>query len=126
MSEIEKMYELVQPEKRCNTYGTFGQCPHKTWKCEECTSFVYRPFTAEKQIELIKLLAKNDNIYITFYPSDNAYNIRYCATGFYDGSIMGDKEVMNVDFKKALAGIINTIWQDLIEEEKQQVKGILE
>lgn len=86
----------------------------------------YPPFTTEKQIELIKLFAKNDNIYITFHPSDNAYNIRYCTRGFYDGSIIGDKEVTNVDFKEALAGIINAIWQTLTPEEKQQVKGILE
>ncbi|MBQ5918327.1 MAG: hypothetical protein IIW92_07185, partial [Lachnospiraceae bacterium] len=30
------------------------------------------------------------------------------------------------EFEESLANLINTIWQDLTEEEKQQVKGILE
>lgn len=29
-------------------------------------------------------------------------------------------------FEESLASLINLIWQDLTEEEKQQVKGILE
>lgn len=30
------------------------------------------------------------------------------------------------NFEESLAGLINSLWQDLTEEEKQQVKGILE
>jgi hypothetical protein len=30
------------------------------------------------------------------------------------------------NFSEALASVCNSLWQDLTEEEKQQVKGILE
>lgn len=128
MSEIEKMYENagIKQARMCEWL-----CKDSIFCSPDCqhygsTKLHYPSFTAEKQLELIKLLAKDDNIYITYYPPYNTYNIRYCVTGFYDGSVMGNREVTNVDFEEALAGIVNDIWQDLTEEEKQQVKGILE
>ena len=62
----------------------------------------YPYFTAEKQIELIKWL-------IVHSPST-------CL----------EDEIIVCAFEDSLANIINTMWQSLSEEEKQQVKGILE
>lgn len=59
------------------------------------------PFTAEKQIELIKWL-------IVHSPST-------CLEG----------EIIVCAFEDSLANIINTMWQDLSEDEKQQIKEIL-
>ena len=36
------------------------------------------------------------------------------------------KHQCNNEFDEAIAGLINKLWQSLTEEEKQQVKGILE
>ena len=116
MSEVEKMYELAQPEKRCDTYGTFRQCPHKTWKCEECTSFVYRPFTAEKQIAILQLLTQQCDLTISHFTEWEFIH--------YDGQ--EPLQITGKDFTKTFAKLINAYWQDLTEEEKQQVKGILE
>ena len=41
------------------------------------------------------------------------------ATDFYGGHFFDN-------FDECLADLVNVIWQDLTEEEKQQVKGILE
>lgn len=54
-------------------------------------------FTAEKQLELIKWIACN--------------KINECK---------------NIDFGEVLAELINSFWQSLTEEEKQQIKEILE
>ena len=66
----------------------------------------YPPFTAEKQIELICLLLNAD------------IKIDICKDPNMKMEIS--------DIAEALAEVTNTIWQDLTEEEKQQVKGILE
>lgn len=64
------------------------------------------PFTAEKQIELICFLL-NADIKIDICKEPNM-KMEIC------------------DIAEALAEVTNTIWQDLTEEEMQQVKGILE
>ena len=61
----------------------------------------YPPFTAEKQLELIKWCLDN-----------------------YRGYIFDSIETEW--FEEQLCAFINNIWQDLTDEEKQQVKGILE
>ena len=81
MSEITKLYEnagIEVPAVRL-----------KIFKDDNGKIYTQPPFTAEKQLELIKWLGAED-------------------------------------FENALAGLINSLWQDLTEEEKQQVKGILE
>ena len=60
------------------------------------------PFTAEKQIELIKWLI--------------AHSPDTCL----------EDEIIVCAFEDSLANIINTLWQSLSEEEKQQIKEILE
>ena len=78
-------------------------------KCSECDNNMdcgygkdcYPPFTAEKQIELIKWL-------IVHSPST-------CL----------EDEIIVCAFEDSLANIINTIWQDLTKEEKEVVRGIL-
>lgn len=101
MSEIEKMYENARIEK------TKGDClfyPLDVHTCgrsyDECL-YYYPPFTAEKQIELIKWMIKTNHRYFIQYISvDN--------------------------FSETIASIFNSYWQSLTPEEKQQVKGILE
>ena len=68
-------------------------------RCHDCYfNKVYQPqFTAEKQLELIKWIACN--------------KINECK---------------NIDFGEALAELINSFWQSLTEEDKQQIKEILE
>lgn len=152
MSEIDKMYENVGIEptytdechmadsyysmaKDLNERGILfddymkQECPNKNEVCYETCPYAYNkefypPFTAEKQIELIKWLAR--------------YNFVVCKNlgGWHTGlnptydedfGITCNKRATNFgSFEYALAGLINVIWQDLTEEEKQQVKGILE
>ena len=111
MSEIEKMYENAGIEK-CNRF--LKPCPFGN-ECDGCEHYWYPEFTAEKQIELIKWLARKGLIQIN-YSSHQCYQFNSFRVG-------GDYKT---DISEALASHCNNRWQDLTEEEKQQVKGILE
>ena len=111
MSEISKLYENAG----IKCLHPSGFCKHIGAICEVCERHKYPPFTAEKQIELIKWLSSKYGIYIV--------NLDKYSIGF--GTCVGEfctKE----NFEDVLAESINHLWQDLTEEEKQQVKGILE
>ena len=99
MSEIEKMYKNagIEPiseycKHQCNLEFNDNACIG----CKYIEKIDYPPFTAEKQIELIKFLLKN-----------------------YEGVDI-DKS-----FEESLAEAINEVWADMPEEYQQQVKGIL-
>ena len=110
MSEIEKMYAraMIKPLS-ITVCGIDEQIIN------------YPPFTAEKQIELIKLLMKQEDFSWTI--QQQGKDTKYV---FYVGYKYGSGDFK--EFTEALAGIINDLWamQYLSEEEKQQVKGILE
>lgn len=102
MSEIEKMYMRCKIKKQ-QTCSHSDTCYNGSLnECEGCNSYQYPPFTAEKQVELIKWL-------IVHSPNT-------CL----------EDEIIVSAFEDSLANIINTMWQDLTEEEKQQIKNILE
>lgn len=102
MSEIEKMYENAEPNRNCNLYKHFTECPMKHTQCEDCENFVYPPFTAEKQLEIVKMI-----LFSTWWI--NLKRLQFSEK-----------------FDEGLAQMINELWQDLTEEEKQQIKDILE
>lgn len=102
MNEIEKLYEnagidkLSVCEYTCmNATNCNVNCVHYNDK----TTY-YPPFTAEKQIELIKWLIKSGECSFTI-------------------TIKAD------EFDEDLAKYINRMWCDLTEEERKQIKDIL-
>lgn len=131
MSEIEKMYENAGVLKECLSTCYINKTWRKTHDCPNCDNRKnYPPFTTEKQIELIKTIERKcdliDCIQIVYRPIEDLWKITiipvlemsFEETYLYFGC---DK-----DFSTALAMVINNLWQDLTEEEKQQVKWILE
>lgn len=113
MNEIEKLYENAGIEKDCRTYKNYFECPFKQTQCEQCDNYDYPPFTAEKQLLLIQLLAETRPIHITKLLD------KWTIEGMVRYNIKYDT------FADALSGYINTRWQDLTEEEKEQIRGIL-
>jgi len=104
MNEVEKMYENAGIKKDWNStpYGGIEE--------------YYPPFTAEKQLELIKfLLDKYCDI-----------RIRKNLEGDYYIKSFNDISCFSEDFKETLASFTNTHLQDLTEEERKQIKEILE
>ena len=110
MSEIEKLYKLAGIEPDINYICDIEPCKQSLLYdgCEECSRLYdviegYPEFTAEKQIELIKWLIKNEMLY----------------------RLEGEYPYFE-NFEECIAYIINYVWQDLTLEGKQQVKRILE
>lgn len=132
MNEVEKMYENAGVKAdRIVCYRGFDNCVdndfnchcHNEKPCEDATK-IYPPFTAEKQIELIKWLARHNFVVCK--------NLGGWYTGINptydeDFGITCNKRATNLDsFEYTLAGLINYLWQDLTEEEKERIKEILE
>lgn len=122
MSEIEKMYENanVKQDRMCE--WTCKGSEHCSTNCEhyESTQLYYPPFTAEKQIELIKWLSKSKNGF--GFLSDGYTSSCHCD---FDCEWF-EENFYAEDFDNALSGLINNLWQSLTSEEKQQIKEILE
>ena len=96
MNEIEKMMQNANVKKLWNSTPYGG--------IEE----YYPPFTAEKQLKILCFIVNNKH-----------------SVTFHDQIFSSDKLTLE-KIQEDLAWAINRIWQDLTEEEKQQVKGILE
>lgn len=116
MNEIKKLYANAGFIK---TKGNCDVCPLDVGTCmrgySECP-YIYPPFTAEKQIELIKfLLDKYCDI-----------RIRKNLEGAYYIKSFNDISCFSEDFEETLASFTNTHWQDLTEEDKTSIKNILE
>ena len=114
MSEIEKMYENAGINKNCHANIKFDDCIYSP---SDCGNYNYPDFTAEKQLELIKWLI-NEVDYIAMWHFNNPKKP-------YDFDL-GRHNSGGKTFEDALAQMINNLWQDLAEEEKQQIKEILE
>lgn len=107
MIEIEKMFENAGfSKKQCKDYSCIV-CEQNN-NCEK-----YPPFTAEKQIELIKWLAKTRPIHISFLID------KWVIEGFVRYGKRYDT------FEDALSGYINQIWQGLTDQEKDEIRRIL-
>ena len=111
MNEVEKMYRNAHVYPR-----VYGDITKETFenKVFNMADMCNEAFTAEKQLLLIQWLAETRPIHI------NLSFDKWTIEGMVRYGIKYDT------FKDALSGYINQIWQGLTEEEKQQVKGILE
>ena len=125
MSEVGKMYKNANVEKEfayleCHRGRSSICCPIEEYeKDDECTGCInssamkevyeYPPFTAEKQLELIKLIANRKG-----YPDYEYFGILF------------DDCIQLLDFNEALAKLVNSLWQDLTNAERTQIKNILE
>lgn len=137
MSEIEKMYENCNIKPKQEGHCDWdSNCPYPRLKCnDECPYWKdedeakYPPFNAEKQILLLQLLARiesADYFQFFFYEIKQEWVFRLNMLTELSCESAYIYESRNKNFDECIAGLINIIWQDLTEEEKQQVKGILE
>lgn len=148
MSEIEKLYENagveiqygydVEYNKKsehyrllnCNKNAVitlFPEYKSKGYKVTKVNKMAN--FTAEKQLKLIRYIALNDNIdYVKYY-----YQAIKGVWVFVSVTVTELASEMpkvygayHEEFEQALAGLINNLWQDLTEEEKAEIRRILE
>lgn len=99
MNEVTKLYENAGVDFGYNNFGV----PN-----------IHPLFTAEKQLELIKWLALRDDFGMMAW-QNSEYHIEHDKYNANENSLEG-----------CLARLINDLWQDLTEEERKQIKNILE
>lgn len=102
MSEIEKMYENVGIGK--SFYNPYTN------------KWIYSPFTAEKQIIILQLLTQQCDLTISHFTEWEFIH--------FDGQ--EPLQITGKDFTETFAKLISAYWQDLTEEERKQIKKILE
>ena len=132
MSEITKLYENAHIEKVINhecTYDYGITCPNDNDTCENCGYYKekepdYPPFTAEKQLELIKLLAHKRNGFLLLAPTTDR-NKFSTATDYYYGSFRTTVARLFKGIDETIAGLLNIIWQDLTEQERTEIAEML-
>lgn len=135
MNEIEKMYRNSGVKKEvipCPAKYYGYDCTRNNWDDEDCSCDIegYPPFTAGKQIELIKWLARKDygdytsSISITI-TDDRCYFSAGEKPKYFANEVLYDSNRFT-DFEQSLSNLINQLWQDLTEEERKQIKEILE
>ena len=110
IDNIQKLYKLAEIEKVDYIEDMDSDIvDYRTIKID------YPPFTSKKQLELIKWLASEQNdVEISWY-SD---------TGFRVNNFLDSCE--HKDFSQALAGLVCELWEDLLDEQKQEIRKILE
>lgn len=107
MTEVEKLYSLAGVKPLCQIPDSY--CGMKN---------VYEDFTAEKQIELIKCMLKNFDIDF----SQIGQRIDTSLDGINCISGIGSADT----FEDSLCMAVNDLWQDLTEEEQNEIREILE
>ena len=103
MSEIEKLMQNAGVEKEWKPlpYGDIEED--------------YPEFTAEKQLELIKLLTQQCDLTISHFEKWELW--------LFDGQEY--TQITGKDFTETFAKLINAYWENLTEEEKETIRGIL-
>lgn len=138
MNEVEKMYSNVglsnmwveryndgyyEHERYYNSYKEMinNMMKANDWTLTEAQEVAKReckkehpPFTAKKQLELIKWLALRDTFDMMAW-QNSEYHIEHDKYNANENSLEG-----------CLARLINNLWQDLTEAEKAQIRNILE
>lgn len=115
MTEIEKMFENAG----IKCLHPSGFCKHIGATCKVCKRHKYPPFTAEKQLELIKWLIQKNFYDERIIKSNFEKTYFYCTYDDYCESEYFEK------FEEALASVFNYFWQDLADQEKEEIRGIL-
>ena len=111
MSEVEKMYRNAHVYPR-----VYGDITKETFenKVFNIADMCNEAFTAEKQLEIVKFMLHKG----IYYDADgDTYWFHYTD------------EIENATyrpFEEALAELINSLWQDLTDTDKAQIKEILE
>jgi len=120
MNEVEKMYENAGIEKIFCPHKS--ECPYLGKECNDCEIMSYPPFTAEKQLELYKYLCKPFLITTRYYFDEFSIT----AENTFEWKIMTKVSATDKTYEECIAKLVNNLWQDLTEEERKQIKEILE
>lgn len=121
MNEIEKLYKNagIKPYIYCSKPRLDCDAREKGNCKQDCEYYSGKKllisFTAEKQLAILQLLTQQCDLTISHFTEWEFIH--------FDGQ--EPLQITGKDFTETLAKLINAYWQNLTEEEKEKVKGIL-
>ena len=123
-NSIDKLNDRIQQMKKEENanYDRYTDSVMTKFGRIEKAYIDYPPFTAEKQIELIKVIAKGQigGICIEINVKDTVtISARQDYNRYFEFQEWGS------DLPEALAKLINNMWQDLTTEGQEQIREIL-
>lgn len=135
-SQVEKLYENAGCELGCcknaeygyeGEEGTWYYCKKEDKECwtypngdADCVEKDYPPFTAEKQLELLKIC------FDKYERLEKVRGLKERCIIYYRFDKNGYTEFVNCEtWEETIAGLINNLWQELTDIEKVQIKEIL-
>lgn len=121
MNAINEMYKKygIKRVRECELTDACLWCtiPKKCKDCVLANTKIYPPFTAEKQLEILKIIGLLGNICIT----KREYNDMWCITTHHKNGMGQD-----LIFEEALSKWITNIYDSLSITIRNKVKEILE
>lgn len=130
MNEIIKLYENARVAKigtrKCTT-TEYLDCQNYCFISEDnkCDKFSYQypPFTEERQIKLIKWLAHkaNNGLLINIHITNGGTSMVFDNLG-HESTLVSSF----ISFEECIAKSVNYLWLSLTEEERKQIRNILE
>ena len=116
--EINKMFENAGIKGEWRDYRTKNGKIYEGKNPKNRNIRLCKPdFTAEKQIELIKLLTRQCDLTISYFTKWKWEFVHY------DGQ--DPLQVRGKDFAETFAKLINAYWQNLTDQEKEEIRNIL-
>ena len=121
MTEIEKMFENanIKQDRMCEWTCKDSETCNLNCKHYGSMQLYYPPFTAEKQLELIKWLSTKE---LKIRTNKQPYAIYIGILGNDNTCFFGCEGLY---FEQTLAEVINNLWQDLTDQEKEEIRNIL-
>lgn len=111
-TEISKMFENAGIKAMART----KEVRHNLFEC----GLFYPDFTAKKQLKIVKFLLRKGD----YYDTDGVYYDTDGDTYWFHFT----DEIENVayrPFEEAIAEFINTLWQSLTNQDKEEIRRIL-
>ena len=102
MTEIEKMFENAGINKSCHANIKFDDCIYSP---SDCGYYNYPDFTTDKQLKIIE------------------WFISY--SWWLNLKSLDKKLDFSLDFDEKLAKLVNRLWESFDDQEKEEIKGIL-
>ena len=122
---ITKLYELagIKKKRMCDWICQNSEVCDADCKHFMQSSVHYPPFSVEKQLELIKWLAHkaHNGLLINKHITDGGASMVFDNLG-YKTTLASSF----ISFEECLTKLVNNLWQDLAEKQKQEIKRILE
>lgn len=115
-NNIEKLYKLAKVEKLNKVSIHLNKAYNFEFHETDTKSDFYSPFTDTKQLELIKWSA-----------FEKRFSMKYINAKWYfsTGEMGMSTSAKYEPFEQLLAYFICNLWQDLTDEQREEVRGIL-